>query len=249
MPKIAVSLSNISKKYTLYHEKPTLLRSVFARRKPDTFFALKNINMSLEKGSKVGIVGPNGAGKTTLLKIIAGITTPTSGKVITNGRIISLMNLEAGFHPDLTGEENIYLNGMIIGMTTSEIEKKFKRIISFAEIGKFIDAPFYTYSDGMKFRLAFSLAIVTRCDILIMDEVFVSGDIDFQNRALTEIKKVQKRSSMTTIVCSHIPTMVWTLSENYYYLEEGQLSKLLEKGMYKLVKERERQWRQGIHPS
>src|SRR3990172_544643 len=128
---LAVRLVSVTKRYTIHHEKPTLVEK-FIKGKNETFFALKNINLEIYKGESVGIIGPNGAGKTTLLKIIAGITTPTLGLVSVHGRVVSLIDLEAGFNPELTGEENIYLNGLVIGMRRQEIEKVFKKIVEFA---------------------------------------------------------------------------------------------------------------------
>ncbi len=179
---IAIQLTNISKRYTIHHEKPTLVERLTSGR-DEEFWALKDINLTIKKGERVGIIGPNGSGKTTLLKVIAGITTPTSGTVKTHGKIVSLIDLEAGFHPDLTGEQNIYLNGMLLGMSKQENEKKMKSIIAYADIGRFIDIPLFTYSSGMKLRLGFSIAIHSYPDILLLDEGLSFGDQNFTNRA------------------------------------------------------------------
>ena len=152
----AVKLTNISKHYIIHHEKPTLVERVI-NGKNEKFKALDNINLEVKKGEILGIVGPNGSGKTTLLKIIAGITSPTTGKVKTSGRVVSLIDLEAGFHPELTGEQNIYLNGMLLGMSRKSISQKLRKIIEFADIGQFADAQLFTYSQGMKLRLGFSV--------------------------------------------------------------------------------------------
>jgi len=148
---IAIKLTNVSKKYIVRHEKPTLVEKLINGKKEE-FWALKDINLEIKRGEKIGIIGPNGSGKTTLLKLITGISSPTSGTIERNGEIISLIDLEAGFHPDLTGIQNIYLNGMIIGMNKTEINSKLKKIIDYADIGRFIDVPLFTYSEGMKFR-------------------------------------------------------------------------------------------------
>src|SRR5690606_20463507 len=132
---------------------------------------------------KIGIIGPNGAGKTTLLKIISGITTPTGGSVVVRGRVASLIELTAGFHPELTGEENVFLNGLIIGMTRKEIEKKYKKIATFSGLGKFMSTPLYTYSSGMALRLGFSIAVHSNPDILILDETVAVGDESFRKKA------------------------------------------------------------------
>lgn len=243
MTQVAVKLNKVSKRYILAHEKPRMIQNIFGRKIKEEFWALKNINLSIKKGEKVGIMGPNGAGKTTLLKIISGITTPTAGKVTTNGKIVSLLDLQAGFHPELTGEENIHLNGMLIGMDKDEIRSRKEEIITFADIGEFIDAPFYTYSAGMKFRLAFSIAIASRCEILIMDEIFVTGDFDFQKKTLSAIKDIQKKNKMTTIVCSHIPWYIWKLSNVFYALDQGKISRKPADEIFKIVKTREKQWK------
>lgn len=200
--EISIKLTKVSKQYTLHHQKPTFAENVFRRSKKEIFTALSNINLTIYQGEKVGIIGQNGAGKTTLLKIIAGITTPNTGKVITNGKIVSLIDLEAGFHPDLTGEENIFLNGMILGMSKREIKNKYQEIVNFADIGQFIDAPLYTYSSGMKLRLGFSIAVNADPDILVLDENISAGDQNFQEKS---IKKVDEffRAGKTILVVTH----------------------------------------------
>jgi lipopolysaccharide transport system ATP-binding protein len=222
MSKIAITLNKIGKKYQVKHTKS------------GNFWALKNISLEINKGDRVGIIGPNGAGKTTLLRIIAEITMPTTGTVQTFGRVVALMDLEAGFHPDLTGEENIYLNGILLGMEKNEIKRKFKQIVKFADIGSFIKAPFFTYSSGMKFRLAFSVAIASECDIMILDEIFLSGDFKFQLKTLEAIKKLQKKQMITTIVCSHVPTFIWNLADTFWEISNG---KLVSKRKQDLLKE------------
>lgn len=247
MDNVAVKVKGIGKEYVVSHQKPTLIGNILRRRTQEKFSALKKIDLTIRKGEKVGIIGPNGAGKTTLLKIISGIAEPSTGSVITNGKVVSLMNLEAGFHPELTGEENIYINGMLIGMDKSEISKKFDRIVDFADIGNFIDAPFYTYSDGMKFRLAFSLAIVSKCDLLVLDEIFVSGDHDFQKKTFAAIREIQRKDNVTTIVTSHLAVLVWSLSNVFYRLERGVISEMSTKEMLKTVRLQDAQWRQRAH--
>jgi ABC-type polysaccharide/polyol phosphate transport system ATPase subunit len=195
----AIKLINISKKYTIHHEKPTLVEHLIKTRK-ETFYALKNINLEIKKGEKVGIFGPNGSGKTTLLKIIAGITAPTQGEVNTNGRIVSLIDLEAGFHPDLTGEQNIYLNGMLLGMKKNEIGQKIHQIIEFADIKQFIDTPLFTYSSGMKLRLGFSVAVHAGPDILILDEGIAVGDENFQRKSQAKIQEFFKKGKTIIVV-------------------------------------------------
>lgn len=200
--QIAIKLTGVTKKYTIHHEKPTLVEKLVNGR-DEEFWALKDINLTIKKGEKVGIIGPNGSGKTTLLKIIAGITTPTSGIVETHGKIVSLIDLEAGFHPDLTGIQNIYLNGMLLGMSKQEIEGKMKSIIAFADIGRFIDTSLFTYSEGMKLRLGFSVAIYADPDILILDEGLSVGDVNFQKKSWGKIQE-SFRKKKTVLIASHI---------------------------------------------
>jgi ABC-type polysaccharide/polyol phosphate transport system ATPase subunit len=198
---IAIHLTNVTKVYTIHHEKPTLAEK-FIKNKKEQFVALNNINLEIKKGERVGIIGPNGSGKTTLIKIIAGITTPTSGTVKTNGRIVSLIDLEAGFHPDLTGEQNIYLNGMLLGMTNSEITHKLKNIIDFADIHQFIDAPLFTYSTGMKLRLGFAVSVHANPDILILDEGLSVGDKNFQKKSQHKLHELFSRGK-TILMVTH----------------------------------------------
>ncbi len=188
---IAISLKNITKTYTLRHEKPTLMEQITHPGKKEKFTAINNLSLEIEKGEKIGIVGLNGSGKTTLLKIIGGITTPNSGTVEVQGKTVSLINLSAGFHQDLTGEENIYLNGMLLGMSKKEINEKLAKIISFAGIHQFIDAPFFTYSDGMKLRLSFAVAAYSKPEILLMDEgSLLAGDIKFQRKMIRKVNQL-----------------------------------------------------------
>ena len=198
---IAIRLTGVIKQYTIHHEKPTLVEK-FVKGSEEKFLALNNINLTINKGGKIGIIGPNGSGKTTLLKIIAGITTPTSGTVETHGKIVSLIDLEAGFHPDLTGEQNIYLNGMLLGMSKDEIRQKLHHIIAFADIKQFIDAPLFTYSEGMKLRLGFSVATHSNPDILILDEGISAGDVAFQKKTATKIQGFFQMGK-TILVASH----------------------------------------------
>lgn len=183
---IAIRLSGVTKQYTIHHERSTFVEKMVKGRE-EKFLALNDVNLTIKKGERVGIIGPNGSGKTTLLKIIAGITTPTSGTIETHGKIVSLIDLEAGFHPNLTGIQNVYLNGMLLGMRKQEIEKKMKAIIAFADIKQFIDVPLFVYSQGMKFRLGFSIAIYAHADIIIIDEGVAVGDNYFIKKVLLKI--------------------------------------------------------------
>lgn len=231
--RIVIKLTNVSKKY-------------FTSKNKDDFIALNNINLTIYSGERLGIIGDNGSGKSTLLKILSGISKPTSGDISSNGKIVSLMKLEAGFNPELTGEENIYLNGMLVGMTKEEIDKKYKWITDFSEISDFIKMPLYTYSDGMKFRLALSVALSSRCDILIIDEILISGDIKFQKKTIEAIRKAQDSQNIVTIMTSHIPSFVWAFSNSFYKLEHGNLTKLTYKQMEKIAKSTDHKWRNTL---
>jgi ABC-type polysaccharide/polyol phosphate transport system ATPase subunit len=247
MSSFSVKLTNIEKKYIISRQRANLIRNFLGKSETEEFWALKKVNLTIKEGGKVGIFGPNGAGKTTLLKIISGISSPTTGKVETNGKIVSLIDLQAGFHPELTGRENILLNGLLSGMNKDEIKRKENKIIRFAGIGKFINTPFYTYSSGMKFRLAFSIAALSECEILMIDDIFVSSDIDFQRKTLEAIKEIQKRRNITTILCSHFPAFIWEFAETYYELDKGVLKSVSKKEVFKKYKAQDKAWKQFFY--
>lgn len=234
MSQISVKLSNVSKTYVLSHERPTLIENIIGKKSKEEFYSLKNINLSIKKGEKVGIIGPNGSGKTTLLKIIAKITAPTNGVVETQGRVVSLIELSAGFQPDLTGYENILLNGMLIGMSKNEIQKNIEGIINFAGIGSFIDAPFFTYSTGMALRLGFSIAAHADPDTLLLDENLAVGDQEFQKQSQRKIQQFF-RQNKTIILVSHWLEFIKkncsfvVLLKNGEIVESGNFSKVRAK--------------------
>ena len=213
--KISISIKNVTKRYVLRHQKPTLIESLFYQFNNEEHVALDDITFSVKKGERLGIIGSNGSGKTTLLKIIAGITKPQNGTVSVQGRVVSLIDLEAGFHPDLTGEENIFLNGLIIGMSRKDIQLNMQKIVEFAGIGKFIDAPLYTYSSGMKLRLGYSIAVHSNPDILLLDEVFRKKA---RNKML-EFKKENK----TLIMVSHWLGELELNCNKFLWLEKGKV--------------------------
>lgn len=217
-----VILQNVTKQYQLLHEKPTFSEQVIMRKHSEIYTALANVSIKFYKGEKIGIIGKNGSGKTTLLKIIAGITTPTIGTVETVGRIVSLIDLEAGFHPELTGEENIFLNGLLVGMTKQEIKKKFEKITQFADIGKFIDSPMFTYSQGMKLRLGFSIAIHADPDILILDEGIGVGDADFHEKSNKKIREFFNQGKTIFIVTHWLDYLKKNCSK-FVHLEKGKV--------------------------
>lgn len=211
MKDVVIKISGLGKKYSL---------PIGNKR---DFWALKNLNLEIKKGEKVGLMGDNGAGKTTLLKLIAGLTVPNKGKLNAKGKIASLINLEAGFNLELTGRENIILNGMIYGMTKPEVKSKMEQIINFADIGEFIDAPFFTYSSGMRFRLALSVALAAEPDIILLDEIFLSGDVDFQIKTLKKIEEMVKNKKVTLLMASHHPVFVRKYCERFLFLRKGKL--------------------------
>lgn len=189
----------------------------------DRFWALKDINLEVKQGDRIGIIGKNGAGKSTLLKILSRVTAPTSGSVKVKGRIASLLEVGTGFHPELTGRENIYLNGAILGMTKTEISRKFEEIVDFAGIGKFIDTPVKRYSSGMYVRLAFAVAAHLEPEILVVDEVLSVGDAEFQKKALGKMEDVSKGEGRTILFVSHNMAAVQTLCTSGVLLGEGGL--------------------------
>jgi len=218
--KIVIALSNVGKKYIITHEKPTLAEDVgrmLRFQKKVEYWALKGVNLNIYQGEKIGFYGPNGVGKTTLLKLIAGINAPTQGEIKVKGRIVSLIDLEAGFHPDLTGQENIFLNGLIVGMSNKEIEEKFENIVNFAGIGDFITAPLYTYSSGMKLRLGFSVAIHADPEILLLDEAMNMGDKDFQNKTKIIFGKMLKNKT-TIVMVSHLINQLNSMCTRILYI-------------------------------
>lgn len=223
---IAIQLTGVSKKYEIHHEKPTLVEK-FIKNSNETFWALQNINLVIQKGERLGIFGPNGSGKTTLLKIIANITTPTTGTIQTHGKIVSLIDLEAGFHPDLTGLQNIYLNSMLLGMSKREIDRQLNSIVAFADIGRYIDVPLFTYSQGMKLRLGFSIGIHAKPDILILDESMGVGDVNFQKKSHKKILELMSKG-LTLLIVSHDMSFFKKNSSRRVYLHHGQIVKIAQ---------------------
>lgn len=219
--QIAIQLNNVTKRYLIHHEKPTLMEKIIGG-KNEEFSSLQRINLKIKNGEKIGLIGANGSGKTTLLKIIAGITSPTDGRVTVSGRIVSLIDLEAGFHPDLTGIQNIYLNGMLLGMSKKEINSKLDDIISFADIGKFIDAQLFTYSSGMKLRLGFSIAIHSNPDILLLDENISVGDQDFAKISFERIQLYLKHNK-TLVIASHNMLIIKTFCKRVIWVNSGKI--------------------------
>lgn len=188
----------------------------------EEFFALKDINLEIKEGDRIGIIGRNGAGKSTLLKILSRIVTPTSGKIKIRGKVASLLEVGTGFHPELTGLENIYLNGAILGMSRSEIQRKFDEIVAFSEVSKFLDVPVKRYSSGMITRLGFAVAAHLDPDLLIVDEVLAVGDAVFQQKCLKKINEMGS-SGRTVIFVSHDIGSILSICNKGFYLVNGQL--------------------------
>lgn len=225
MSQPAVSIENLSKMFRLYHEKNQYLKTTLLRGKRakyEEFWALKGISFDVPVGSTFGIIGSNGSGKSTLLKCLAGILTPDKGSVVHRGKVVALLELGAGFHPDLSGRENIFLNGAILGMAQKEIEDKFDNIVQFSGLEEFIDTPVKNYSSGMVVRLGFSVAINVDPDILIIDEVLAVGDASFQLKSLEKIQELKKQGK-TIIFVSHGLDQVEKLCETAAWIDHGNL--------------------------
>lgn len=187
----------------------------------DSFWALNDVSLTVNRGETVGIIGPNGSGKSTLLKLIAGVSQPTIGSITVNGRIAPLIELGAGFHPELTGRENVYLNGVILGMSRAEVRAKFNDIVDFAELWDFIDEPVKHYSSGMYLRLAFAVAVHTDPDILLVDEILAVGDEQFQQKCLAHIEYLQSKQNVTIMIISHSAQLIETYCTNSVLIERG----------------------------
>lgn len=223
----AIKVENMSKKFKLFYDKPSTLkeRLVFwNHKKTDSRTVLKNINLKIKKGETVALIGVNGSGKSTLLKLMTKIIYPTSGKITTNGKLTSLLELGAGFHPDFTGRENIYFNASIFGLTKSEIEKRINAIIEFSELGEFIDSPVRTYSSGMYMRLAFSVAINVDAEILLIDEILAVGDQHFQDKCFAKLEEL-KNSDKTIVIVSHSLGSIQKLCDRAIWIYDGEVRK------------------------
>ncbi|MCS7297475.1 MAG: polysaccharide ABC transporter ATP-binding protein [Bacteroidia bacterium] len=189
----------------------------------ETFWALRDISFEVEEGEVIGIIGRNGAGKTTLLKLLSRITEPTEGYAILRGRVGSLLEVGTGFHPELTGRENIYFNGVLLGMSKEEVRRKLDEIVEFANVGEFLDMPIKHYSSGMAFRLAFSVAAHLEPEILIVDEVLAVGDIEFQKKCLNKMEEVSRRAGRTVLLVSHQLNQIRQLCTRVVWLEAGRI--------------------------
>lgn len=222
----AIKVSHVTKKFKVYYDKANTLkeRLVFWRSKnnAEERTVLKDINLEIKKGETVALIGTNGSGKSTLLKLMTKIIYPTKGKIITVGKLTSLLELGAGFHDDFTGRENIYFNASIFGLTKSEIDAKIKDIIEFSELEEFIDNPVRTYSSGMYMRLAFSVAINVNAEILLIDEILAVGDQHFQDKCFAKLKEL-KESDKTIVIVSHSLESIRKLCDRAVWIKDGHI--------------------------
>ena len=222
----AIEVIDVTKNFKIYYDKASTLKEkafFWKRNQSEVFTALKDINLTIKKGETVGLVGVNGSGKSTLLKLMTKIIYPNKGKVVTHGKLTSLLELGAGFHQDFTGRENIYFNAAIFGLTKQEIDKRLNTIIEFSELGEFIDNPVRTYSSGMYMRLAFSIAINVDADILLIDEILAVGDQHFQEKCFKKLEEL-KNSDKTIVIVSHNLDQIEKLCTRAIWINDGALA-------------------------
>jgi ABC-type polysaccharide/polyol phosphate transport system ATPase subunit len=221
-----IQFSHVTKNFSKLSQKtfkefiPALFRG---EKTKESFTALDDISFEIKKGETVGIIGPNGSGKSTILKLIAGVMSPTSGTIQVNGSISPLIELGAGFHPELTGRENIFLNGSILGLSQKEITKNFDSIVEFSELQEFIDQPVKHYSSGMYVRLAFAVAVHVHPEILIIDEILAVGDAAFQKKCFARMEEFKKSKDITIIFVSHSATQVENFCTRAIYINNHHL--------------------------
>ncbi|MBS1557229.1 MAG: ABC transporter ATP-binding protein [Bacteroidetes bacterium] len=239
MSESVIKVENLSKRFIISHEirepyrslrdsltrsaKKLLTRKNQVQQTEEEFWALKDLTFEVKQGDRVGIIGRNGAGKSTLLKILSRITEPTHGRITIDGRVASLLEVGTGFHPELTGRENVFLNGAILGMSRAEIRSKFDEIVAFAEVEKFLDTPVKRYSSGMYVRLAFAVAAHLEPEILIVDEVLAVGDAQFQKKCLGKMEDVSKNEGRTVLFVSHNMAAISTLCNKGFFLQNGKI--------------------------
>jgi ABC-2 type transport system ATP-binding protein len=221
---LAVTVEGVGKRFRRYRERPTSIKERLVRFRVhgEEFWALRHVSIEIPEGQTLGLLGPNGSGKTTLLKIIGGILRPNEGSVTTRGRIAALLALGAGFHQELTGRENVYLNASILGLARQEIDRRFDDIVGFAELEDFIDTQVKYYSSGMYVRLGFAVAVHVDPAILLVDEVLAVGDIAFQRKCLDQVEAFQ-REGRTIVFVTHSPDLVHRVCDQAVMLEHGRL--------------------------
>ncbi|MFM8248908.1 MAG: ABC transporter ATP-binding protein [Acidimicrobiaceae bacterium] len=225
MTTSAISVSSLSKNFRLYHERNRYIKAALLRgrrAKYEEFWALKDVSFEVAHGATLGIIGSNGSGKTTMLKFLTGIYTPEKGSIKIDGKLAALLELGAGFHPELTGAENIFLNGSILGMSKRDVQTKFASIVEFAGLEKFIDTPVKNFSSGMVVRLGFSIASHVEPEILLIDEILSVGDQDFQRKSSEKIEEF-RREGRTIVVVSHSLGLVQQLCKEVIWLDKGQI--------------------------
>ena len=223
---IAIDVNHVTKTFKLYSDKPQTLKERLVRgwkNKTEERVVLKDINLEIKKGETVALIGVNGSGKSTLLKLMTKIIYPNKGTLKTYGKLTSLLELGAGFHPDFTGRENIYFNAAIFGLTKKEIDERLQDIIEFSELGDFIDSPVRTYSSGMYMRLAFSVAINVDAEILLIDEILAVGDQHFQDKCFAKLEELTK-SKMTIVIVSHSLDSIKKLCNRAIWINEGKVA-------------------------
>jgi ABC-2 type transport system ATP-binding protein len=221
----AISVQDVSKRFRLYHERPTSLKErliKLRRARAEDFWALREVSFDVAEGESIGLIGANGSGKTTLLKIIGGILRPTSGRVTTSGRIAALLELGAGFHPELTGRENVYLNASILGLSKKETDRRFDDIVDFSELEPFIDNQVKHYSSGMFVRLGFAVAVHVDPEILLIDEVLAVGDERFQRKCIARVRGFQKEGR-TIVLVTHAVERVREVCDRAVMLDQGRI--------------------------
>jgi ABC-type polysaccharide/polyol phosphate transport system ATPase subunit len=225
---VRVIFQDIVQRYRVIHERPDTLRETFAHlfRKRTSYYdfeALKGISFTIGDGEVVGIVGRNGSGKSTILKIMAGVYRPTAGLVKVSGKVAALIELGAGFHAELTGRENILINGLLLGLSVREIRERERQIVDFAELGEFMDSPIKQYSSGMYMRLAFAVATEVDPDILLIDEILAVGDAPFQQKCMARIDDYRRRGK-TIVFVSHNPASVLKICSRCLLIHEGKIA-------------------------
>ncbi len=222
----AITLEKVTKVFTVDHGAPNTLKSALLsnrRHRPEQFTALNEIDLDVDRGETVAVIGKNGSGKSTMLRLIGRVYLPTKGKVETNGRMSTMLDLGAGFHPDLTGEENIYFNAAIMGLKSTDIKGKIDSIVAFAELSEFIDAPVRTYSAGMLMRLGFAIAVETGPEILLVDEVLAVGDAYFQEKCYNRIRSFQQ-SKKTIVFVTHDLESAKKVASRTVWLDNGNIA-------------------------
>ena len=223
---IAIKVTDMTKWFKLYSDKANTMKERLVRgwkkNNNEVHTVLKDINLEIKKGETVALIGVNGSGKSTLLKLMTKIIFPNKGKVETQGKLTSLLELGAGFHPDFTGRENIYFNAAIFGLTKKEIDDRLDTIIEFSELGEFIDSPIRTYSSGMYMRLAFAVAINVDADILLIDEILAVGDQHFQDKCFAKLEELAK-SDMTIVIVSHSIAPLKKLCNRGIWINDGEV--------------------------